>query len=391
MKKLIAIILTLVSVLSCFACGEQTPPPSTGQNKGIQTVNDYENIYDLNTMLFSGVLGKVDLSTDANFVKKGKSSAKVTVESNPYKSGQPTLFQSFEMPKHDLDLTDFSKTLALKLSVYSEQEQNTPFSLQLTYEYSAGARKWYTLKKGWNELTLNVSREYLPETTDSEGNDILKVTGVKLLFDRPEKTEEDAVYYIDDFRMYFTEKPYSPVVMRLKDNEIASFDDEWQVEFLTIEAKDYLTPQVYLDTNIKNGSGSSLRIETTPGNDSYIVTEQWPGVRINEDQLSLVAWDEYAPTARLCFDVYVPEENGVDELWLSMYSEGYLRYFSGDAINPVPGQWKTFSYTVEELNSGWECIQGERDFAHTQALALRWGEYVGEPRTIYIDNIRMEN
>jgi hypothetical protein len=324
----------------------------------------------------------VEKNVDENYVSSGEASAKVTVESDPYKPGAPYIEQAFELKKSGQDLRNFSSVAAISVDVYNGTGAPARVGLQLAYKYSNGTRKNFDLKTGWNTVKLTVKREYIPQYTNTDDVTAPFVEGLKILFDR---AEEDSVYYLDNLKLYKTEKSYSPITMRLKENEICSFDSEWQVELLEPEGRSDLLPSYMRVSDITStGSGSAIRVEA-PGSSSNLGS--WPGFFLSRDMTALVPWAEYPDDARLCFDVYAPTENPMDTVWFSMYSGG-TRYFVTDELAVVAGKWVTFSFSVAEMNA--QMNSHRYNVASTTGLVIRWEEKVVGTRIVYFDNFRME-
>lgn len=383
MKKFLTTFLSALLILTASGCSadETTEKPET-KDTGIQTVNGFESNADFNLIRLFGVLGKVEQNTQAAYVSAGDSSAKVTVESDPYKPGAPYIEQAFELKKAGKDLRNFSDVASLSLDVYNATGGDSRVGLQLTYGSSNGTKKYYDLKAGWNTVTLTVKREYIPQTTNTDNVTAPFVEGLRIYFDR---AEEDATYYIDNLQLYKTSRSYTPITMSLKENEICSFDSEWQVELLEPEGRsDLLASYMRVSDITSTGSGSAVRVEA-PGSSSDL--DSWPGIYLNKEMTALVPWAEYPDDAKLCFDVYAPTESGMDTVWLSMYS-GATRYFVTDELAVIPGKWITYSFSVKEMNA--QMNSTKYNVATTTGIVLRWEEQTGGTEIVYFDNFRME-
>ena len=102
---------------------------------------------------------------------------------------------------------------------------------------------------------------------------------------------------------------------------------------------------------------------------------------------ALVPWAGYPSEARLCFDVYAPVENGLDTIWMTMYSGG-TRYYVSSELALVPGRWVTYSFTVAELNA--QMSSARHNVASTTGIVIRWEEKARPNQVFYMDNFRME-
>lgn len=385
-KKFITFLLAFCTVFGLSGCdlfsGDQTE-----KKKDIVLVNGFEDVSEMDTLTNYGVLGKITLNKDSSFVKSGEGSAKVVVTADPYKVASPYIIQNFNLMKRDETYNDFSDVAFVTMQVFNPQSETLRIGVQLAYTYTNGMREYYDLApNSWTQVKLNVVREYIPKLASM--NDMLYVEGLRITFDRP---DVDTTFYLDDLYLYKTETEYTDVVMSLKKHEICSFDSGWQVAMAVLEKGtfDLLMPTVSIESEIRStNTGASMKIIAPAGVADYTTTLRWPGVALNEEMLKLVDWASYPDTAKLCFDVYAPLENGVDEVWLSAYSDS-RRYYSGPAEKVIPGKWTTISYTVGEMNATYEYTE-EHNFAHTTYLVVRWGEHPGEDRTLYLDNFRME-
>jgi len=386
MKKWTTVLLSALLLFAASGCDSEETTPTTDEqptvDTGIHTINDFETNGEFGLIRLFGVLGRVEQNTDKAYVKTGEASAKVIVESNPYKPGAPYIEQAFNLKKAGKDYTNFSDVAALSIDVYNATGAPSRVGMQLTYEVGNGTKKYYDLQAGWNTVTMQVKREYIPQTTDAYDVTAPFVNGLKIYFERG---VEDDTYYIDNLKLYKTEKSYSPIVMRLKENEICSFDSEWQVELLEPEGRsDLMAAYMRVSDITSTGSGSAVRVEA-PASSSDL--DSWPGIYLNKQMTALVPWSEYPDNARLCFDVYAPEESGMETVWLSMYS-GQTRYFVTDELNIIPGKWVTYSFSVQEMNTQMNSLK--YNVTTTTGIVLRWEEQTKGTEIVYFDNFRME-
>ncbi len=384
MKRILAVILCFCFSIGFVACEE---PQTENDEKSIVLINGFESLAEMDTFTNFGVLGKISVNTQKEYVKSGEKSAKILVTSDPYKAAAPYVSQAFELKKREKNYTNFSDVGFLTLQIYNPQSETLRIGLQLVHKYSTGMREYFdVLPNAWTKIQYTVTREYIPKLESM--NNIPYVSDLRIYFDRQ---EQDTIFYIDDLYLYKTKTTYEDVSMRLKRDEICSFDSGWQVAFTQLEhgGLDVLMPTISMETvTTSTNGGGSLKIIAPAGLGSYKETERWPGVALNKDMLKLVNWGSYSGSAKFCFDVYTPLTNSVDEIWISAYADG-IRYFSGPAEKLVPGRWITISYTVDEMNSTWEWTE-DRNFATTESISVRYGEETGVERVFYLDNFRME-
>ena len=383
MKRIITTILSVCTLLCASACSfDFSNKPQEVVDTGIYTLNDFETNADFGLIRLFGVLGSVEQNTQAEFVKTGSASAKVIVEVDPYKPGAPYIQQAFELKKEGKDFRNFSSVSSISLDVYNATGAKSRIGLQLNYEFSNGTRKNYDLEEGWNTIRFNVKREYIPQSTNTDNITAPFVEGLSILFERG---EVDGIYYVDNMKLYSTEKSFTPITMSLKENEICSFDSEWQVELIEPQGRSELLPSYMQSTEVTaTGKGASICIEC-PGSTSNL--DSWPGIFLNREMTALVPWSEYPDNARLCFDVYAPEVDGLDTSWLSLWTGG-TRFFVTDELALIPGKWVTYSFTVAEMN---QQLNSDRyNVATTTGITIRWEEKARANKIFYMDNFRME-
>lgn len=387
MKRWIALLTAALTAATLAACAgpnkdkgnenEGGTPPVEVTN-GVVTLNSFDSQEVMNRLMLRGVLGKVELNTDeSEYIKSGEGSAKVTVISDPYKMGQPTLYQATEFFKTKEDYSDFAKVSNLTLWVYNAQPAERRVGLQLVYSAdSVEMTEWFNVKaSAWTRLQFSVEREYLTVT-----NGKATVQGVNVIFNRG---SADEVYYLDDFCLYRTDTSYTPVSMTLAENELCSFDKYWQLKKLGVGCWGALelAPSVSWVADVTStGKGSAIRVETVPTGSG----DQWPYVALTSTIFDLIDLKKYSGNDRLCFDVYSPELNGMDTVWMELYKPDGYAHFKSDPIPLSTGKWKTVSFAVSDLNAS-------GNFANTVELRiLHKGYTASSAKIFYVDNIRME-
>ena len=399
-RKFIIILCILSLILSIVGCDNNKQQEELKNNCRRILINSFESTQDMDTSLVKGVLGKVSINKEPQFIKEGQGSAKVTVIHDPYVENTPVLFQSFNLIKKQVDLTDFANIGNVVMYVYNNQNTTQQITLQLCFTKGEGERINYDLKpQSWTKVVLNVEREYIPAVQEMNKKEKLCVDGLNIIFNRLHNS--DAIYYIDDITLLTTEKSYQKVQMVLDENEICSFDKSWQAKTLILENSNFpiITPSVKLERKITStNGGNSLKVYCPGGIGSSAQTFRWPGVALNTEMLKLVKWKEYNDSARICFDVFVPEEDGLDILYFSLYA-GYddekgellhsTRFFNAEGIRLIPGVWTHVSYSVSQINASPEATK-DYNFANTKYVVFRWDEFVGSEKVVYIDNIHME-
>lgn len=383
MKKIFAMILSACMLFSIVAFGGCNKDEAETEEKGYAVLNDFESNDEFDLVRLFGVLGKVEKNTQSQYVSSGSASAQLTLVANPYKKQVPYMEQAFELVKKNENYGNFEDVAAISFDVYNTSQETLPMGIQLTYEESNGMKQKYQLAHGWTKVSFMVKREYIPQSTNKEGVLAPWVQNMRIYFDR---MDEDCIVYMDNMRIHKAKKPAAVIRRNLAEKEICSFDREWQTALITPSAeKATLLPTFMASYDITStGKGASLRIETSA---SEFKGDTYPGVELREEVLQTIDWKSFPEDAVLSFDVYCPEENGIDCVWLSGYT-GTMRYYVSDEIQLIPGVWQTFSVSVKEMNE--QLNHKDYNFAHTTSLVFRWEEHTYPSRVVYFDNVRME-
>ena len=383
MKKIFAMIVSACLLLSTVMLGGCNKQETEVVPKGYAMLNDFETSSEFDLLRLFGVLGKVEKNTQADYVTSGNASAKILIFSNPYKKQAPYMEQAFELVKSGEDYRNFENVAAISFDVYNASQNVLSVGLQLTYKESNGRKQSYELNHGWTTVSFMVQREYLPKSTNKDGVLAPWVENLRISFDR---MEEDCVVYMDNVRIHKAQKAPSEIRRNLTENEICSFDRDWQTALIVPSAeKATLLPAFMPSYDITStGKGAALRIETTA---SEFQGDTYPGIDLREEVLQTVDWKSFPENAVLRFDVYSPEENGVDIVWLSGYTDT-TRYYVSDEIHLIPGVWQTFSVSVKQMNE--QLNHKDYNFANTTSIVFRWAEHTYPSRVVYFDNVRME-
>lgn len=382
MKKIFAMAMSACMLFSIVTFGGCKNKAET-EGKGYTLINDFESNEEFDLLRLFGVLGKVEKNTQSQYVTNGAASAKLTIVSKPYKEQTPYMEQAFDLIKRNENYSNFQDVTAISFDVYNTSQEEISLGLQLTYKESNGMRQSYQLPHGWTTVSYMVKREYIPKTTNKDGINAPWVENLRLFFDR---LAEDCIIYMDNMRIYKAQKPEAEIRRMITEKEICSFDREWQTALVTPSAeKATLLPAFMASYDITStGKGASLRIETSA---SEFKGDTYPGVDLRAEVLQTVDWKKFPQDAVLSFDVYSPEENGIDCVWLSGYTDT-MRYYVSDEIQLIPGQWQTFSVSIKEMNE--QLNHKDYNFAKTTSLVFRWEEHTYPSRVVYFDNVRME-
>lgn len=398
MKRIISLLIAIISLLSAFSlvgCANESENKPTNP---VVLLNSYESNSELYTMAANGVLGKISVNKEEEFLTEGKQSAKISVMHDPWQYRTPSILQSTNIEYRNENYNDFGKVKHFIFDIYNAGTVAKTIGVQLVYTMSGDAsrfyvntgsvQQYYTLQPNtWTSVRFDVPREYLPTVKETSkdsiyyGQNINKVIAINVSFDRP--TDADDHYYIDNFRLYRSQSGFGTIDMALKEDEICSFDYLWQMETLTSFGT--ISPSLNLVNNvISTETGTALKM-TLPASE----TAGSCGFYLGQSLLKMVNWKSYDDDDELCFDVYIPEVGGYDNLFIRLV--GYGGWIVDDHYYSLPkGEWITFRYSVARINGGINSY-GDRVFANMNNVGFYVSLQPSETESVmYFDNIRME-
>ena len=231
MKKFFCIILATLLAGTFTACGETNKSEEIQEESndvaeyeneaelgaGEIRVNGFESQKDLDTLLLYGYNGKMTLEkAESNYIKSGSASAKLAIMPDVFggaPSGSPKVYLSTKNLSRGVNCMDFRNVKKISILVYNAQETDERLGLQLIYRpnYRVGDQSEIAYSvlsaKSWTRVDYTVFTASIPEVStalrgddrNGEGQMILRVTGVQLYFNRPAATDNEKIFYFDDF------------------------------------------------------------------------------------------------------------------------------------------------------------------------------------------------
>ena len=193
-KRVLSLVLSAVCLLSLAACGEEKPSLEMKEHLllGLNAEEEYYSIYRVG-------MESVELCENKEFVSEGTGSMLV---SYGYEVAETATAQNITLGFVPENPNYFNKTSNLDLGYYAIDifnPQETEFNAVV--ELGTATDTYYTLKKGWNTLYTYVDRSALHYLyQDGIGYYALTIQGQKGI--SPD-------FYIDNFRYYQTETPYT--------------------------------------------------------------------------------------------------------------------------------------------------------------------------------------
>lgn len=424
-----ALILSVfLSVATFTACEKQPEEQAQEIPKNVLTtcvLNDFSDMTDLYQVILKNSFGSANLNTQAEYVKTGGASAKLTVVDST-SADLPTLKQRLSSELLGYDYTDFTKAKRLKLSMYNPAAEEVTCHLNLEFTKGKTARTTYSLKNGWNDLTYEVDRSALSASFPLDETMYLVCSF--------ERKSQPYTVYLDSILLTQTHADIEAIEYTLDENEICSFDKNYQgavMSFATdFAAKISLIADYGLTADPERTvSGSAFYVKIAKGdlsggyrNFTYMNFQQeyrnlieWSGITAEDT----IEWDVYCDGAAYSLTARFYTKTG----WLSKY-ESPVYDENGDPVmvesvdengNPVTVQktevkdiyqggalkanaWTHFKINVSELEAaakylGWLDPEDEScdeigDVIDRMWFA--WGEFTDvDERTLYFDEIKI--
>jgi hypothetical protein len=301
--RMITLIVTTIVFLTSFCgCENFSVFKDNSQNENAkviktETLNDFSTEKDLYQVLLSDGYGKMSLNKDEKYYTTGNGSAKLWVSND---NGKSMIFkQRLKSEVNGFDYTNFKKMKSIRTSIYNESDETVGVIFAL--EFSDGSKssiKKYTLQSGWNTLSYGVDREMLSMQFDIEKTMYLTYTF--------ECNETPYTVYVDDISLGLTNSGIKEVVQVIDENEICSFDKNYQMSVFSL----------YVYSTVRIGYFADFGLTADPervksGKSFYVTTQagmedkgNWYWIKLAPKYSSLIDWKSLTVNDTISFWVY---------------------------------------------------------------------------------------
>lgn len=395
MKLIKRICLTFLSAMflctGLISCGGDGDKKPTAKNIVLADFERFEPDFQL--LRISTYFGAVNVNKDMQYVKSGKTSAKVQPLGRWQTESKPLMYFPLVSSRFEYDYSDFSYYDGVALWIYNAQSENIPVEIGFVEkmidinEVATISGETWTLSSGWNRIVYYPDLDSLNLTCD-----IFNLYGVYLRFPNTPSTElEDApVFYVDDVILKVAPKKQDiKELVQLEENEILFFDKDWQQNIIISNpAHENAIPEVSVVKASEEGIVSApngatenciLKLVTKPCSESG-----WPSIEIPSKVIdkSGVADIERANRGKyeLCFDVYSKDLDTYlyPDFGVSMWSNWHATN-----VYVSQGEWTTYRYNLSLVPTS--------IYSGFCGFRVSWPEYAsGGERTYYFDNFRIE-
>lgn len=394
LKKIAALALSLCFIVPLCGCAGKTENTENVESNVI-TVADFEQwAPDFQLMRVMPNFGKVTENTDANFVKSGKSSAKVQVLGGQSDVKLPLMYFPTVSTLFGYDHSDFSKVESVDMWIYNAEDKEMRVTVGLlsaianAMEVDTMRGETFTLAPAeWTKVKYYPAREVLSIT-----GDLTEVPGIYLEFENQNARElKDApVLYLDDVTI--TKNPALGEVenvMSFNDGVVLDFESTWQkyavyAKASSIKCKADVEVVKTADYGVTGLQGDyALRVVTHKGD---LFEASYPGIYIPEKVMQAcgikaIDKDDWAKTS-LEFDVY-NDSNRVMRFFVEPGSRtnGYYGLRCEVPAKTLLHYKVSFS-NIELHNPG--------SVSDPAAWRILWAEYTDrDDQVFYFDNFRI--
>lgn len=398
MKRLYVLILALILCFTSLnGCGTEETSAQMGKKTEV-LLYDFED-YDRNFQLMNAMayFGAVNVNKDEKYVKNGNISALIqplgphsTARS---KSGwglqqYTCLYIPFISEHYDFDYTDCAKIQTISMSIYNDEKTDINMYISLVFN------KWvdelsepvlFSLAPGWNEVNYMVDHNAL-----AINHNLKSCHGIGLQFDKVNSRElKDAPkLYMDDIKLTVTEKAVQPAKVTLLDEDgTCSFESISQNYIVDYEVLDRIR-----ETELDIVTAKDYGITATSGQKVLravlkptMLKDGTVYEKIIIKQALMESFDLASAEGsdRICFDLYNGNDVAMDMAIVFEFPKA--TGLMSEHLYASPHQWTTFSICLDALTN--DKLDYRTDVGQ---MEIHYGEFVGEERVIYIDNIRIE-
>lgn len=288
MKKIISILLVLLTLLSFTACKKTNE--ETESNRVL--LSTFSCLEELRSFKCYSYLNKIELNTNKEYVTDGDTSVKIYVDGENGGVPEMSVFTDTKWTTKK----DFSNVQALSVEIYNTSTTARKMKFSFMTRFSGATRSEYTgnefvLQPGYNKIVLNIDREVA-----SQACYITKVEYIKFTFENGHA--DPYVLYMDNLQAHLTKEALPVVTKEYKEGELLFFDDKVDRYYITPSLEMALATHaqgISINRNkkfIRSGTGS---LKITPAVDTSMGANQYsPGVQLTGDPVTRMDFSEYS-------------------------------------------------------------------------------------------------
>ena len=347
-----------------------------------QVVNDFSDFKDLYQVIVDSEATTLDLNKDKTYASEDGSSMKMTIDSPKSASTAGVAFirQRLISEYMGYDYTDFSQVKRASAKIYNASEETVYGYFYFAFKGGANtARKMLTLEKGWNTVVYEIDRKVMSQEK------------VEYMYFGFERQAEEYSLYFDDLALTKTSKPIEEIKMSLAEDEILSFDKNYQKSIISIWTWSAVRMGDIVDFGLTadpayTKSGRSFYVTTAKGERRW---ETWYYLRMSEDYSSLIDWKSFKSGDSVEMSIF--NKGPVDRMAV-IFNTTMGTIFPEYPVMPE-NDWITYSVSYDYLQQKaleFEYIEEGQNVADIiTGIEFAWGEFVNvDEKTFYFDEIK---
>lgn len=393
MNKFLTAILCGTMLLPFAACGGDGNVPADGAPVGKVCLSDFETYRpDFQLIRVLNHFGSISVNTDTQYVKSGKSSAKLQPLGGYISTATPLMYYPLRSEMFHYDYRDLSRVRQVTAEIYNAEpaEVKMDFGLVMEVPNTDMVNKTnpvkIALQPGWNTVSYDVDVSVINILYD-----VKDAQGVYFGFDRVGSRDiaDAPTLYLDDICLHYARKDATVQdLLQFEENEVCNFDRLYQRYIMYDETENPAAAPTYSvvrteEYGVSSTSGEyALRLVTAPGDGGgtwqKIVIPQGIMQACDMTKIDEKEWGDWY----FCFDIYAIDS--AMTFYPEFFDSGYGTCYNKWACDAAVGTWNTYRINFTELTKQMVTSPG--------FFRLAWSEYDtsrGELQFL-IDSFRIE-
>ena len=390
-KQWICLILIAAALAGLWSgCGN----PSQEQTSEFYTIADFETLDELRDMNYLNSFGKASLNEDEQYVTSGEHSIRLEIHGNSAEG--PIYYPMFwiysTQPYNSLNKKDFTDVDYFTVDIYNasdrDLEMTFEYGYQITMSSSHPPQIPFTLKQGWNYLTIPFLRE-----AAMQGFDIRQLDTFLFIFRNLKEGESVPVIYMDRFLAHKAEEPMGSYEKVRAEHEIFAFEELIDVKSMYVSGiYMHFYGNAILDQNydlryVREGIGSLKVVNRPFPKNPYADYNDSPSFGFRGDAVKDIC--DFSSYEAVKFSVFNASDRNWDWAFYVHDSQGagYAKY----GLTAKKGEWSEFVIPIADIATGTGTVAGETvSIDLTDITSISWaynGFTEGTDLVFYLDAV----
>lgn len=243
MKKLLALILCVITAIACVGCGG-----NKSQTVAIANFDDYDQV---RLVKFERCIGRVNVNKDKKYITQGNSSMIFFLENPSAKASEGWIYGSQDVADYDKNVTACLRFKPDQLT--SDLRKISKFNFDVYNDNLNEVTLLFTAVNIFNEVIYADAMTLLPKTMNrlcSKVNDLFyseNTSAVRYYYMSFCGTEENSTFYIDNFTATIGERT-APTITKRASGVLLDFNQASDLDYINLVCST-LTPSVIYQYN----------------------------------------------------------------------------------------------------------------------------------------------